>query len=1134
MSSDIHKLILPVFETINENKRAIVICREQDEAIELYNLLCITSSIFAKAPFEPLIIYHDDYEPFSEISPSAESLSLKVESLSRLAKGGEFNVIIIPIRAFTTKTIPKDFLIRNLITFRVGENINQKEVIDRLLRAGYVREGVVDIKGRFSIRGELIDVFGINQRFPARIVLLGSLIEKIKLFDVVSQRGFKEIDNYEVIPVNEFILDDDLRLSTIENIKAVASENGLFAQKIKEYIDLLDTSFEYGLKEYFLPFMYNYKCSSLFDYLPDIRGINPNISLFCTNRDELIVFVREYYELIKSNYSEILHREKIVPPFDTFVVNQREVESILFSCNEPDALGGEPDVEPIIAKLTLYAKKKSNISFNEVKTELESLLSKYKRVIFVYKNEEQRLSMKEIFELMNWRYTEKVDINQDVMLIRGDLSNVFTAGNILFFPLKLIIKDKRIYDYEESVYDKIRMLRLKFSEIKIGDYVVHKDFGIGVYKGLRKMSTDGGIQDYIVIEYRDKRLLYLPALSIDMISKYEGIGGRTPEISSLGKTQWQKKKLRIKEELIKFASEILRIKAERRLIKKEPITISQELYDEFCDGFEYDETPDQLRCIEEVKRDLLREFPMERIVCGDVGFGKTEIILRASFIVAMAGYQVVVLVPTTILAEQHFNNFRERFSKFPIKIEMLSRFVPAKKAVDIKKGIREGKVDIVIGTHKVLTNDVQFKNLRLLVIDEEHKFGVEQKERLKRENPAMDVLITTATPIPRTLHMGFANLMDLSVLTTAPEGRIPVRTVIARFDEELIRNAIIKEVKRGGQVFFVNPRISTINNMASHLSSLLPGLKIAVAHGRMPADKIETVMHDFYNKKYDLLVSTNIIGAGLDFPNVNTIIVDSAELFGLSELYQLRGRVGRRKVNAYAYFLFSSISAIKRDVRKKMDILYRHQGLGAGFNIASEDLELRGAGELLGKKQSGFIEGIGFDLYNELLEDAIDEIQGIQINRFPEPEIRIDLPIYIPDDYIDDVSLRFNFYHRFAAARSFESVDDLLNELVDRFGEYPKEVSNLAELTRIKIMAREMWIRCVERHKSSISIIFDSRAKIDTKKILPFLERYHRQVKINPDSKIIISTAESDDIFATLRDWLYRLSEIIEPPAIKT
>ncbi|MCX7959423.1 MAG: helicase-related protein, partial [Deltaproteobacteria bacterium] len=551
---------------------------------------------------------------------------------------------------------------------------------------------------------------------------------------------------------------------------------------------------------------------------------------------------------------------------------------------------------------------------------------------------------------------------------------------------------------------------------------------------------------------------------------------------------WQKKKIKIKEELLRFASEILRIKAERKLVKREPLIFSEEMYERFCEGFELTETPDQLRTIDEVKRDLQREYPMERIVCGDVGFGKTEIILRASFIVASSGFQVAVLVPTTILAEQHFNTFRERMRDFPLRVEMLSRFVNDGKASDIKKDIRDGKVDIVIGTHKILTSSVQFKNLRLLVIDEEHKFGVEQKERLKRENPSLDVLITTATPIPRTLHMGFSSLIDLSVLTTAPQGRIPVRTVIAKYDEEIIRNAILKEVRRGYQIFFVHPRIRTIDTVAKRIKGLLPELRIAIAHGRMPPEKIEEVMSDFYQKKYDLLVSTNIIGAGLDFPDVNTIIVDSSDLFGLSELYQLRGRVGRRKVNAYAYFLFPSVSNLTREVKKKMDILYRHQGLGAGFNIASEDLELRGAGELLGKKQAGFIEGIGFDLYNELLEDALSEIQGNQVKRLPETEIRIDLPVYIPDSYIDDVSIRLNFYHRFSAARSREAVENLLLELKDRFGDYPSEVENLARLSEIKIAARSLGVKSIEKFKNSVNIVFDASAKIDSAKIIPFME----------------------------------------------
>ncbi len=1122
----IYGLIKPVLDAANEGKKVIVLCSDRTEAKEFSDSIQAASVFFTGRNIRSLVFHYDEYEPFSRIAPVPELLCLKMQSLGALLGRDDIELVIIPVRALVPKTIPLNIFRENMFSLKRGDKVNQKEITGRLIRAGYIRDNVVDMKGRFSVRGEIIDIFAVNQTLPARIIFLGSLIEKIRYFDIESQRGFKDTDTYDIIPVNEFIIDESLKNITIENIKTVASENGLSAKIIKEYIDELDASFEFNLREHFLPFMYNYNCSSVIDYIKASGDIN-NTVFFSSDKNILLADIGEFYQNIEGNYSEILNSEKIIPPFDSLVTKKAEIESLIGQSIRADTEYRKPDIEVLITKFRLYLKKSTDVTLADIKTEIERLMANYQKVIFLYTDDEQRRIFGEILGIMNIVFSDRAESESRFSFLRANTSHAFCTGNFLFLPLNLIIREKKVYEYEESVYDKVRMLRLKFSEIKTGDYVVHRDFGVGIYRGLKKISSEGGIQDYIVIEYKDKRLLYLPALSIDLINKYESGAGKAPAISPLGKEQWQKRKIKIKEELLRFAAEILRIKAERKLIRKDPLSFNEDMYERFCEGFEFTETPDQMRSIEEVRRDLLREYPMERIVCGDVGFGKTEIILRAAFIVASSGYQVAVLVPTTILAEQHFSNFRERLKNFPLRVEMLSRFVSSEKSSVIVKDIREGKVDIIIGTHKILSSGIQFRNLRLLVIDEEHKFGVEQKERLKRENPALDVLITTATPIPRTLHMGLSDLIDLSVLTTAPEGRIPVRTVISRFDEEVICNAVLKEVRRGGQVFFVNPRIRTIDAMAKHLKGLMKDVRIAVAHGRMPPEKIEEVMHDFYQKKYDLLVSTNIIGSGLDIPDVNTIIVSSAELFGLSELYQLRGRVGRRNVNAYAYFLFSSVANLNKEVKRKMDILYRHQGLGAGFNIASEDLELRGAGEILGKKQAGFIDGIGFDLYNELLEDALSEIQGVPVKRMPEVEIRVDVPVFIPDSYIDDVSIRLNFYHRFSAAKSGESVDNLVSELKDRFGEYPPEVENLKELSKIKIIARGMGIRSIEKYRNSLIVVFDAQARISTDRIIPFMAKYHKQVRISPDSRIIISTGDYTDIFAMLREWLFNLRELI-------
>jgi len=1121
-------IILPIIERILNKRGVIVLCEDNIQAQEIKSLIETISPFFSDADISALILPYDEYEPFTNIMPVAELLIRKIEGLSELIGNNRYNVVIVPVKGLISYTIPIEVLKRYIIELRLDDRVSIKSLIERLTAAGYIREGVVDMKGRFSLRGEILDVFGMNKRFPARIVFFGDRIERIRYFDIETQRGFKDVDIYKILPINEFILSDEFRNNTIENIKYVASENGFPSNLLKEYIEELDLSFSLNLKNHYLPFMYNYRCNSVFDYIKHHFGDMGGVDILSTSKETLIEELEEYYELIYSNFEDLKKGEKIYPPLDSLIVDKSQVISFVDK-SVTESKGVEvPDTERMLSKVRLYLKKDTNISLEHIKLELNELMRSYSRIVFVYKSDRERDIMAEMLNLMGVRFTAEFDEGVGVFLTPGEMRSAIAIEGSLFIPVSFLAREKRIYEYEESVYDKIRAIRLKFNEIKVGDYVVHQDFGIGIYRGLKKISSEGGVQDFIIIEYKDNKLLYLPALNIDLISKYEARSGKSPAISSLGKDEWQKRKVKIKEEILRFAAEILRLRAERKMIKKIPIKEPDEMYERFVEGFEYIETKDQLRCIEEVKRDLMSDFPMERIICGDVGFGKTEIIMRAAFMVAGSGYQVAILVPTTVLAEQHYHNFKRRFYEFPFRIEMLSRFVSPSEQVRIINDIREGKVDIVIGTHKILMGNLEFKNLRLLVIDEEQKFGVEQKELLKKQFPDLDILITTATPIPRTLHMGFSGLLDLSVLSTPPEGRVPIRTVLSRYDDEVIRNAIYKEIKRYGQVFFVHPRIQGIETEAKRVASLISGLRVAVVHGRMASDTIENVMHDFYEKKYDVLVSTNIIGSGLDFQNVNTIIVNRADMFGLAELYQLRGRVGRGRVNGYAYFLFPSLTNVPPEIKKKMDVLYRHQGLGAGFNIASEDLEMRGAGELLGKKQAGFIDGIGFDLYQELLEDAICEIKGVEPRRRIEPEIRLDMPVYIPDSYIEDVVVRLNFYYRFSMARDEVAIEELLGELQDRFGEYPEEVRNLARLSEIKAMARKMGIRGIYQHRQSFSFLFDSSINISPEKIISFLQTYSGLARITPDSKLYIKNEESIDVFVFLREWLNRLRELIE------
>lgn len=1123
-------LLQAVVRLLNEDRNVLVICQTQEEASTFLNFIENIFSSLSDKDLEPVIIPYDEYEPFLRISAEGGLVIKKISALADLIEGQRYNLIILPVKALVAKTIPIDVLRENILVIKKGTSFEPRRLVEILIHLGYSRESQVDMRGGFSLRGEVLDLFAHNQRFPARLIFFGNRIERMRYYDVETQRGFVDIEEYRVLPSSEFILDDIHKNTLIENIKATAGDMGIPSKELKEFLSKLDISFGMSLMEHYLPFLYNYRCSSILDYIKGAVCDKERLYTIVSSKDLLKDEIHNFYLQIRRNYDELVLAGEIVPPVGTMVTDIDEIIKIVDESEEAGRESDIPDIESLIARFKLYIRRDSPIPISEIRDELLRLFSTYQRVVFLSSSGEQGREFSELLDFLSIPFSRE-GCEKRLLLRDGDLKSAIVINNILFLPVSLFIREKRLYDYGESAYEKIKRLKARFSEFRIGDYVVHKDFGVGIYRGLKKISAEGGVQDFIIIEYKDGRLLYLPALNIDLISKYESQIGRSPPLSPLGKEQWQKKKLKIKEELLRFASEILRIRAQRRMIKKEPIKDDGSMYEELISGFEYEETPDQLRTMDEVDRDLKNDFPMERIVCGDVGFGKTEIIIRAAFLVANSGGQVAILVPTTILAEQHYYNFRKRLEKFPIRVEMLSRFVPLNRQREIIKNIKEGRVDIVIGTHKIFEDEVQFRDIRLLVIDEEQRFGVEQKEKIKRQNPACDILITTATPIPRTLHMGFSGLIDLSVLTTPPQGRIPVRTIISRFDEEVIRNAIYKEISRGGQVFFVHPRIASIDAVSKKVAALLSDIRVAVVHGRMEAERIENVMHDFFKQRYDLLISTNIIGSGLDFPNVNTIIINGADLFGLTELYQLRGRVGRSNRNAYAYFLFPTLSNLPSDLKRKIDILYRHQGLGAGFNIATEDLEMRGAGELLGKRQAGFIDSIGFDLYQELLQDAISELNGIPLKNVVEPQIRIDLPVYIPDNYIDDITLRLNFYHRFSVAGSETVIEELLAELKDRFSDYPVEVENLARLSKIKVTAREMMIRSIEQYRESISVIFDARAAVKPDKIVDFMHRYSPCVKITPDSKIIIrsgrETGEDHDIFKFISEWLKRLRDLL-------
>lgn len=643
------------------------------------------------------------------------------------------------------------------------------------------------------------------------------------------------------------------------------------------------------------------------------------------------------------------------------------------------------------------------------------------------------------------------------------------------------------------------------SELKQDDYVVHLDHGIGIYRGLKFLKVGGSEGEFLHLEYEGGDRLYIPVDRINLVQKYIGGDGAQPALDRLGGTSWEKVKAKTRTSVLAMAHELLDIYAAREVHEGHAFSPPDQLYREFEAAFEFEETDDQERAIEDTLQDMEKKKPMDRLICGDVGYGKTEVALRAAFLAVMDSRQVAFLCPTTVLAQQHLQTFRHRLRSYPVRVEMLSRFLTSKENQQVLQDLAQGQVDIVIGTHRLLQKDVQFKNLGLVVIDEEHRFGVTHKEKLKQLRQTVDVLSLTATPIPRTLHMSLIGIRDLSIIETPPLDRLAIHTYITRYDETVIRDAVLREIQRGGQVFFLHNRVETISRMAQRLSDLIPEAKIAVAHGQMRTQELEKVMLDFLENKTQVLVCSAIIESGLDFPNANTIIINRADKLGLAQLYQLRGRVGRSHHRAYAYLLIPGEKIITRDAERRLKALQELDELGAGFKLALHDLEIRGAGNLLGKQQSGQITAVGFELYTEMMEKAVKELRGEQITPEVEPEIRLEIPAYFPEDYIPDANQRLLFYKRLASIDDIQELEALKGEIKDRYGPFQAEVENLFYVMRLRRVLKDYLVQQISYNDGRLSLLFHPQSPVNVERLLALVKKDKGRYRLTPEGRLSFS-----------------------------
>lgn len=1017
--------------------------------------------------------------PHEELHVPDEIVSARMAAMERLALG-EPVLVVAPVQAAAEKLVPRELLVQRLWTVSVGDVLKRDDLAARLVREGYERAPMVERRGQFSVRGSLVDVFPMAAAMPYRLDFFDDEVDSIRFFDPESQRSGGDVERVRIGPAREYPVMNDA--AVLRRIEAAAERQAealrragagagadALVQRVRTHLDhIAGGRWVPGLDQYksfFFP-----RLDTIVDYVGDGLVI---VDEPARSREQLQLMIKDFAETqpaLLERGRTLPEQEQIFADWDDLMATARR-RPVLFLAGLPQKVAGLEGVPEAAVKSrpaeTFHGKLDSFISF------VRRRRREGWRVVIVASTEARAQRVREVLA------DEEIPaVSLDATVAELPAGGVAVTSADL--PVGCELPDEKLAVLTElEVFGQHKRRQrpgrraagsARLDDLRPGDLVVHVNHGVGRYRGVETLLIEGAHKDYLLIEYAGDDKLYVPTDQVHLLQKYIGVEGQTPRLNRLGGNEWARAKQRVQQSVKELAQGLLKLYAEREALPGyafSPDTVWQQQFEE---AFPYEETPDQKRAIEEIKADMERPRPMDRLLCGDVGFGKTEVAMRAAFKAVMDARQVAVLVPTTILAQQHLRTFRERFAPYPVRIEGLSRFQSPAEQARVIKGLADGSVDIVIGTHRLLSKDVVFKDLGCVVIDEEQRFGVAQKERLKELRRSVDVLTLTATPIPRTLHMAMVGIRDMSLIETPPEDRFPIRTYVSEYDEDLVREAILREVGRGGQVYFVHNRVQDIDRVADRLRQLVPEVRIAVAHGQMPEDVLEQVMLDFLNREIDVLVCSTIIETGMDIANVNTLIVNDADRFGLSQLYQLRGRVGRSNRVAYAYFTYRRDKILSEDAEKRLQAIREFTELGSGFKIAMRDLEIRGAGNLLGPEQHGFIASVGFELYCKLLEEAVREVKGEVKREAPDPVIDLNVDAYVSDDYVADPQQKVEVYKRVAGLRTTEEVQDFQEELEDRFGPVPPAMRNLLAVARIKVLAKELGVEAVNGTREEVII----------------------------------------------------------------
>ncbi|HWH76224.1 MAG TPA: transcription-repair coupling factor, partial [Candidatus Binatus sp.] len=1062
--------------------------------------------------------------PFENLSPHPDNIAGRLEGLYKLVEETAPILIATPA-ALMQRVIPKQALKQSYLYLVAGQDLPRESLLEHLIQWGFQNVPLVEERGDFSVRGGIVDLFSPGYARPLRLEFDGDRLESVREFNPSSQRTQQVLEEMLLLPMKEFSLKRGGLEETLRRLDQRAME---LEVDRREKNSLLESIRE-GIPFPGLEFLSPYFCPPLvplFSYLPS------DALVWLDGADRVEAESERFGKTAWDRYARAKEEHRLVAPVESLYLNEHEWRSALepFSQIHGEALtmlaaSDRAHQTTLTVESFLTTDVRQETALQGKEPSLAPLVERLKswqseKVILVAPTQGDATRLRELLDIHQMPCA-LVDEPIGTLLGRADLPRAIVRGHLnqgfrlpseplVFLTFDEIFGTRKRQPISAAAKTHPSHFLTSLSELKQDDFVVHLDHGIGVYRGLKFLTVAGIGGEFLHLEYEAGDRLYLPVDRINMVQKYIGGDGAQPALDRLGGTQWEKVKAKARKSILAMAEELVQLYALREARAGTGFAPPDNLYKEFEAAFEFEETADQQRAIDDTLASMQAKKPMDRLVCGDVGYGKTEVAMRAAFLAVEGGKQVAVLAPTTILAQQHLQTFRHRFRNHPVRIEMVSRFLTSKEVAQVLQDAAKGTVDIVIGTHRILQKDVEFKDLGLVIVDEEHRFGVVHKERLKKMRQLVDVLSLTATPIPRTLHMSLVGIRDLSIIETPPVDRLAIQTYVTRYDDRVIRDAILREIERGGQVFFLHNRVETIDRLALKLADLIPEAKMSVAHGQMRPKELEKVMVDFLENKTQVLVCSAIIESGLDFPNANTIIINRADQFGLAQLYQLRGRVGRSHRHAFAYLLIPGEKAITPDAERRLRALQEIDGLGGGFKLALHDLEIRGAGNLLGDQQSGQITAVGFELYTEMMEKAVQELKGEDVLPEVDPEIRLGIPAYFPDNYIPDANQRLYFYKRLASLRNIVELEELKAEIQDRFGPHTGAVDNLFLVMNLRRVLKEFLVQQISVSDNKVFLLFHPESPVKVEKLLELIHKQKNRFRLSPDGRLSFTPKHQD------------------------